>query len=161
MVYHRKALELDPKTGHACNSLAWFLATCRRQEFRNSQRAVQLATKAVELAPNNGEIWNTLGVAQFRAGNCTASIASLEKSMALRKGGDSFDWFFLAMSHWQLDEKDTARMWYEKAVVWMQKNAAQNKELLRFQVEAEELLRNSESESREPPAQDPENQAER
>ena len=43
--------------------------------------------------------------------------------MALGQGGTSFDWFFLAMAHWQLGNHDQARAWYEKSVAWMEKNS--------------------------------------
>ena len=61
-------------------------------------------------------------MAHYRAGDWKAAIAALDKSMQLRKGGDSFDWFFLAMAHWQLGNKDEARKWYDQAVEWMEKN---------------------------------------
>ena len=61
--------------------------------------------------------------------------------MELRMGGDSADWFFLAMAHWQLGEKDKARQWYDRAVEWMDKNEPMNEELRRFRNEAEELIR--------------------
>ena len=60
--------------------------------------------------------------------------------MELRNGGDSFDWFFLAMAHWRLGEKDKAREWYDRAVRWMDKNPSKNEELRRFRAEAAELL---------------------
>jgi hypothetical protein len=44
------------------------------------------------------------------------------------------------MAEWQLGNKDEAREWYENAVEWMEKNAADNKELIRFRAEAAELL---------------------
>ena len=69
-----------------------------------------------------------------------AAIAALEKSVTLRKGGDSFDWFFLAMAHWQLGEKGEARKWYDQAIDWMDKNQPKNEELVRFRDEAAELL---------------------
>jgi len=62
------------------------------------------------------------------------------KSTELREGGDSFDWFFLDMAHWRLGEKETARKWFDKAVLWMEKNASQNGELQRLPAEAGELL---------------------
>ena len=58
--------------------------------------------------------------------------------MELRKGGDSFDWFLLAMSHWQLGDKEEARTWYDRAVEWMDKNQPENEELRRFRAEAAE-----------------------
>jgi tetratricopeptide (TPR) repeat protein len=68
-------------------------------------------------------------------------IADLNKSVSLSKGGQSFDFFFLAMAHWQLDNKDAARGWYDKAVEWMDKNQPNNEELRRFRAEAAELLK--------------------
>ena len=55
--------------------------------------------------------------------------------------GDSEDWFFLAMAHWQLGDKQAARKWYDQAVAWMDKNQPDNVELRRFRSEAEELLK--------------------
>jgi hypothetical protein len=84
--------------------------------------------------------WNTLGVAHYRRGDWKVAIAALMKSMDLRKAGDSFDWFFLAMGDWKLDQKEEARKWYDQAVAWMDKNQPQNEELRRFWAEAAELL---------------------
>ena len=74
------------------------------------------------------------------AGNWKEAVATLEKSMDLRKGGDSSDWFFLAMAHWQLGEKDKARKWFDQAAEWMDKNQPKNGELRRFRAEAAELM---------------------
>ena len=60
--------------------------------------------------------------------------------MELRKGGDSIDWFFLAMSRWQLGDKEAARKWYDQSVEWMAKNKPNDKELIQFRGEAAELL---------------------
>jgi tetratricopeptide (TPR) repeat protein len=122
------------------NNLAWFLATYPDPKLRDPIRAVALAKKAVEMAPTEGMYWNTLGAVHYRAGKWKAAIEGLNKSMELRNGGDSFDWFFVAMSHWQLAARDEARKWYEKAIDWMDRNAKDNDELRRFRREAEELL---------------------
>ena len=102
--------------------------------------ALNLAKKAVELAPKEGTFQNTLGVAHYRAGDWKAAITALEKSMELRKGGDSFDWFFLAMSHEQLGDKEKARQWYDRATQWMDKNQGADEELRRFRTEAAQVL---------------------
>ena len=60
--------------------------------------------------------------------------------MELASGGTSFDFFFLAMAHWQRDKKNEAQEWYEKAVAWMEKNRPDNDDLIRFRAEAEKLL---------------------
>src|SRR5262249_31177224 len=132
---YSKLIELDPKNASPLNDLAWLFATCRDSKFRNPNRAVELARKSVELTPKDGNHWNTLGVAHYRAGDWKAAIAALEKSMELRKGGDSFDWFFLAMAHWQLGKKEESRKWNDKAVAWMEKNNPKDEELVRFRAE--------------------------
>jgi serine/threonine protein kinase/WD40 repeat protein len=128
---------LDPQ---ALNSQAWILATHPEPKSRDPGRAAKLAQEAVKLAPNEGMIWNTLGVAHYRSGDWKAAITALTKSMDLRHGGDSFDWFFLAVSDWQLDQKEEARKWYDQAALWMDKHQPQNAELRRFRAEAAELL---------------------
>ena len=50
-------------------------------------------------------------------------------------------WLFLALTHWQLDEKDQARKWYDKSTEWKQKNTP-DAELKTFYSEAEKLLGN-------------------
>src|SRR5207249_2419131 len=121
-------------------NLAWWLATSPDPKFRKPSEAIQFAKKAVELVPNQGTFWNTLGVAHYRAGDWNAAIEALTKSMELRQGGDAFDWFFLAMAHCKLDQKEAARKRYDQAMQWMEKNQRQNEELRRFRAEAGELL---------------------
>jgi tetratricopeptide (TPR) repeat protein len=135
-----RLLAKKPDQPGSQNNLAWLLATCPLEKLRDPRRSVELARKAVGLAPKNGDIWNTLGVAHYRVGDWKAAIEALTKSMELRKGGDASDWFFLAMAHWQLGEKPQARSWYDKAVQWMEKNQPKNEELIRFRAEAAALL---------------------
>jgi len=135
------ATELDPRNANAHNTLAWLLATAANPKVRDPGRAVQCAKKAVELASKEGDYWSTLGTAHYRAGDWKAARAVLEKSMELRKGGDSFDWFFLAMCHEKLGDKAKARHWYARATRWMDKNQPNDEELRRFRAEAAELLK--------------------
>ena len=44
------------------------------------------------------------------------------------------------MAHRQQGQKEESRTWYDRAVPWMEKHKPQDEELLRFRVEAEELL---------------------
>src|SRR5262249_38881356 len=64
-----KAVKLGPGRAEIANDLAWFLATCPDAKVRDPGRAVQVAEKAVALAPTSGRIWSTLGVARHRAGD--------------------------------------------------------------------------------------------
>ncbi len=141
-----KAQELDPKypdsnQPESNNNLAWILATNPDVKLRDPARAVELAQKAVEAAPAEATFCNTLGVAHYRAGHWKEAIEALDKSIELGSSDqDSFDFFFLAMAHWQLGNKGEACQWYDRAVEWMEQNQPGNGELARFRAEAAELL---------------------
>ena len=94
----------------------------------------------MELAPQVGVCWTTLGIAHYRIGRWQESADALQKACELRAGGDGFDWFFLAMARWQLGDKEQARVWYDRAVQWMEKYQPRNDELRRFRQEAENLF---------------------
>jgi predicted Zn-dependent protease len=121
------------------NDLAWIYAASADAEVRNPARAVELAKTAVGTKPNEGVFWNTLGVAYHAAGAPNDALAALEKSMALRDGGDAFDWFFVAMSKHKLEQGD-ARQWFDKAVAWMDEHKPDDPELRRFRAEAAKVL---------------------
>ena len=108
--------------------------------MRNAPLALELAKKAVTAQQEDGDCRNTLGVAYYRNGDDRAAIDELEKAMSLRKGGDSFDWFVLAMAHCRLGDRDKARRWFERAVQWMDRHKPHDDELRRFRKEAETVL---------------------
>jgi tetratricopeptide (TPR) repeat protein len=135
-----EALKITLASAHDNYNLAWLLANCVEPKFRNPDRAVELAKKAVDLHPHERIFLTVLGAAQYRAGDWKEAKTILEKSTALGQGGDAFAWFFLAMSHWQLGQKQEARRWHERAVVWMETNNKANQDLLRFREEAEQLI---------------------
>jgi tetratricopeptide (TPR) repeat protein len=124
----------------ALNNSAWLLATCPEAKLRGPEEAVRHARRALELAPNDGATWNTLGVAYFRLGDWDEALSALYRSMELRNEGDSEDWFFLAMIHWRMGRKERARDWFDKAVKWSRIHPRADDELYRFEVEAAEAL---------------------
>src|SRR5262249_1537730 len=144
---YRRALEtrrrltaMAPSDAGGQNSLAWFLATCPESELRDPPQAVAAAQKAVEMAPKNGSYWGPLGTAYYRTGDWKAALSALEKAGALRDGGTGSEWFFLAMTHWQLGQKVQAHEWYKKAVQWMDTNQPCDPEQRIFRAEAGALL---------------------
>ncbi len=137
---YRDALRLDPQDVVAQNGLAWILATSTDPKLRDAVQAVGWAKKAVQRAPNVRSFWITLGVAFYRAGDWKGSIAAMEKSVALGKGAAAYDWFMLAMAHWQQGDKEEARRLYDRGMQWMEKNAPRNEDLRRFQTEAAKVL---------------------
>jgi tetratricopeptide (TPR) repeat protein len=134
----------DPQ---ALNAIAWFLANGPDFQMRNPARAVELARKAVAIAPRVPAAWYTLGVAEYRAGGWNKAIDAFSKSTELASDDSAKDalvaaggWFFLAMAHWQKGDRDKARSWYDKTVRWMEKNKPKDDELRRFGAEAAALL---------------------
>jgi hypothetical protein len=79
-------------------------------------------------------------VAYYRSGDDRAAVAALETSMRMQAGGNSFDWFFLAMAHWRLGDRNQARTWFDRAVQWMDRHKPHDGELCRFRAEAEAML---------------------
>jgi tetratricopeptide (TPR) repeat protein len=135
-----QAVQLGAKHAAVANDIAWFLATTPHTSIPHPEKAVELAQKAVALEPQNGSIRNTLGVAYYRMGQWQEAVVTLKKAMQLRSGGDSGDWFFLAMAQQQLGDAVAARKWYDRAVQWMDKNRPQDEELRHFRAEAAALL---------------------
>jgi tetratricopeptide (TPR) repeat protein len=158
---YQRALERFPNEALVHNRFAWFLGTCPDPGLRDPAQGVQLAKKALQLAPVNskymtdysedtdvnspyyhvGTYWTTLGAAHYRAGQWKEAVAALQKSMDLRLGGDSLDWLFLAMAHWQLGEKDKARELFDRAIQWMDNDSPQYWELRHVRAEAEKLVK--------------------
>jgi serine/threonine protein kinase/tetratricopeptide (TPR) repeat protein len=137
----KRAADLEPTSAAYLNNLAWILATVPDPKLRETARAVEIAEKAVQLAPNDGSVLNTLGVAHYRAGSWNRAIEVLTKSVNLMNGQfESYNSFFLAMAHWRLGEKENARKWCEQAVSWMEKNQPKDEELRRFRKEAVDLI---------------------
>jgi serine/threonine protein kinase/WD40 repeat protein len=138
----KKAASLDPTNDLVRNNLAWFLATCPEREWRDIPRAVESARVAVDRAPNDASYRNTLGLCLYRSGDWRAAITELTRAEELFPGKYfAHNAFFLAMSHWQLGDKDVARSWYSQAIEWLDKNKpAPDDELTRFLVEAASLL---------------------
>jgi WD40 repeat protein len=128
-----------------CNNFAWELANGPKST-RNPQRALALARRAAELAPNAGIYLNTLGVAQYRVGQYAEAVATLEQNLSASHGEfDAFDLFFLAMAHHRLGHADQARVAFDRAVRWLDahKNlpAQHVSDLTAFRAEAEAVLR--------------------
>jgi serine/threonine protein kinase/Tfp pilus assembly protein PilF len=137
---YRKALELDPEDPAVNNELAWFLAAGPEARLWDGALAVRLAKRAVTAQPESANYRNTLGAAYYRNGDVKAAIAELETSMNLRAGGDSLDWFFLAMAYWRQRNAEKARTWFDRAVNWMDRHRPHDAELRRFRAEAEAMF---------------------
>ncbi len=138
--YYRKAHEVNPDDAGPTAIWPGLLATCVDERLRDPRRAVQYAIRATELAPEQADCWNTLGVAHYRAGNWQAALDALQKSIKVSGQADSSDMFFVALAHWQLGEVEEAQRWYNKAVAQLVDDPSPDEELLRFRAEAQDIL---------------------
>jgi tetratricopeptide (TPR) repeat protein len=135
----RKALKLAGPDLAVNNDLAWFLATGPEPALRDAAMALRLAQEVVKAQPQSANYVNTLGVAHFRVGDDRAAVAELEKSASMT-GGGPLDWFFLAMAHWRLGQRDKARNYFDRSVAWIDARKLHDDELDRIHAEAQALL---------------------
>jgi tetratricopeptide (TPR) repeat protein/serine/threonine protein kinase len=143
----REALRCDAKyplaramLAQALNFEAWPLVAKTEASRANAERAVKMASEAVELNPKLADYWNTLGVGNYRADNWDKSIAALNKSASMSKENDWCDFLFLAMAHWKKGDKAEARTWYDRAAKRIRDQRIDTEESRRFQAEAAALL---------------------
>ncbi len=79
-----RAVALNPDWFEAVNNLAWLLATTRREDLRDLDRAAQLARHACELrAYRDAGALDTLAAVQANRGEFPEAIATLEQAIAL------------------------------------------------------------------------------
>jgi serine/threonine protein kinase/Tfp pilus assembly protein PilF len=143
----READRLQPETPFILDKLAWKLATCPDETFRDPQEAVEFAKRAVKLAPQDGVYLNTLGVAHYRAGDWQTALGELQKARGLHGNVGDFNEFFLAMCYRRQGDHDAARKWYTKAVEQMEKMHFSDDRFIPIRAETEQLLGYSQSES--------------
>src|SRR5262249_41332684 len=103
------------------------------------------AAAAVHEAPKDGNILNTLGVAQYRVGQYAAALATLTESEKLNtvafKGTPPMDLAFLAMAQHQLGKREEAKATLARLREAMkQERWAKDAEAQAFLREAEETL---------------------
>jgi serine/threonine protein kinase len=120
--------------------------------LRDPAQAIELAKLATERAPKNAAYWNTLGLTRYRAGDYQDALEAVENAAKLRAAGNGADLLLLAMAHWQLDHKEQARSFHERAMKWLQEHpmdwqvyTEQANELRDLRAEAIKLLNTAES----------------
>jgi tetratricopeptide (TPR) repeat protein len=124
----------------ACLRLAWPLATEADPRYGDAVQAVALARKAVAARPRERIARQILGVASYRAGDWKTATTELEESVRQGHGGDSIDWFFLAMARWQAADRDRAGQAYRRGVEFLKKYREVPEQVQAFKAEAARLL---------------------
>jgi len=135
-----RLLDVFANNASVLNGVVWNFVVSQQIDQSEAAALAELAQQGVGLAPEEAYIWNTLGVARYRAGEWNAAIAALSKSVELTKPGSAVDWLFLAMSNWQLGQHDDARLWYKAGRLEVVRLHPEQSENRRFLEEASALI---------------------
>jgi hypothetical protein len=127
------------------NDAAWQIVRGTQNSADRYQWGVRLAEKAARLSPKNGDMINTLGVSQYRAGRYADALATLTRSQQMNAGPDSAshvaDLAFLAMTEERLGHHSQAVTYLGRLREELKKPAhAKNTEDRDFLREAEALI---------------------
>jgi WD40 repeat protein/serine/threonine protein kinase/tetratricopeptide (TPR) repeat protein len=136
-------LRTNPDQPEVCMELAW-IQVMGPAEFRDAPKALGLARRALELAPDQPLCQNTLGIVYYRLGRWQEAIEALRASARTNaEGPTAYDLFFLAMSYRHTGELEKAIECYDQAVKWCRGRADlpsyQVAELRAIRAEADEV----------------------
>jgi eukaryotic-like serine/threonine-protein kinase len=112
----RESLRLQPDSVKVPGHLAWILALYPDRPPRDYDEAAGLVRQSLATQPKDPGTHAILALVEYRRGHWDDTIAAVERSMALRKGGQAAEWFLLAMALARKGEKEIALTWFDKAV---------------------------------------------
>jgi tetratricopeptide (TPR) repeat protein len=113
----RELADEFPDVGRHQNHYAWALVTCPAVEFRDPELSLRYAKRAVQLSPQSADYWFNLGFAQYRTGDFTDAVRSIERGRKFATGGVSIDAALVqAMAYWKVGDRDKGVMLYRQAV---------------------------------------------
>jgi len=77
----RTAISLDDQLGRAYQSAAWLMAVCPDGRYRDADRAVAAAQRAIQLNGDDFRYLDTLAAAQASAGDFDAAVSTMDKAI--------------------------------------------------------------------------------
>ena len=115
----RDVLRIHPKNCEAYVRLAFLLCNWFDTHLRDPTAAVEVARRAVELAPENPEAWLALGTALYRTGQWDASLVVLQKTLQWPEVRHKWAWthslLLLAMAQRRCERREEAIRAYRQA----------------------------------------------
>jgi uncharacterized protein HemY len=115
----RDSLALVPNDPKTHESLAGLLANCPDPRVADPREAIRIARRGTDLVPEDGHLWQALGMALYRASEWNEAVRALDQAMALRGGGEATDKLFMAMALWRLGQHEEAKSWFERGCAQM------------------------------------------
>jgi len=109
--HYEQALSIDERSPIAANNLAWMYL----EDGGNLDLALQLAQTAKSVAPNSGDIDDTLGWIYFKKGLITQALASLKESTGKAPDNARFK-YHLGMAYAKSGDASSARQTLEAAL---------------------------------------------
>jgi len=109
---YTKALEINPCDSDAISNRAWLLATCPDSGYRDGQKALESAQKAMGLNPGACNL-DILAAAYAETGQFEEAIATQKKAIALLKESDIGE--ELTVYKQRLRTYETHKPWREKS----------------------------------------------
>jgi serine/threonine-protein kinase len=119
---------------------AKFLTSCPAGQFRDPERAVALAKRALQRVPQSRWGWQVLGEAEYRSGHWEAAIEGLRNAMKFGTKDDPSLVLYLAMASWRLGRKAESIGLYDQAVGLIRPERSRDEGLTRLRIEAAALL---------------------
>jgi tetratricopeptide (TPR) repeat protein len=149
--WYQHAYAQEP-TLRVVNCLTWLMAMSPGAASWDPELAAELTQKSMSMEPKHPGVWHVRGTARYRAAKYEEALAAFQKAMELRPNnplnespllydlGDGFDWFYLALTHWKLGNREEARGWYSRADQWLKKEKPRHIVLWNYRAAAANLL---------------------
>jgi tetratricopeptide (TPR) repeat protein/tRNA A-37 threonylcarbamoyl transferase component Bud32 len=104
-----QVLDLEPDDPDALNIAAWTLLTGGGIEDASPSGALEYAQRATTLRPDDPTLWNTLALAEVRAGEFTSADAHIARALALSQSPDAWTLALRARTALESGEREEAR----------------------------------------------------
>lgn len=122
----RKLIKLRPDHAHAYNALGYTLA----DRTNRIAEAIELLQKALQLAPKDGFVLDSMGWAQFKAGKLNEAVEYLKRAHAARPDPEIAA--HLGEVLWKQGKRDEAKNLWEAALKEHPDNEALRETISRF-----------------------------